>query len=315
MKNKLLTADVWTRIRKLSQCRGRRYVAVPFLGVGARKQLALGRGDVLVVRFDAPTVKAGATDPREILHYLRKGVSVHSIENLHAKVFVLGRTAIIGSTNISRSSENTLVEAAVETTDSGVVGAARTFVNSLRGDIVEPQFAKRMLKLYKAPRPPRKPPSAPPPKQSILWAVPLVQEDWEDEDYRQEKFAKAEARKRLEKPRLFGVEDFLWYGGRFLDHVKLGQRVMMCTDVGKRTMVTPPGRVIAVRRYKHKRSRRMIVCLAIRQKLRRKELRQFVKTLGVNGKPLKKLTSPLRIRNPLLSYKIGTTWPTAENED
>jgi hypothetical protein len=45
------------------------------------------------------------------------------------------------------------------------------------------------------------------------------------------------------------VEDFLWYGGRFLDHVKLGQRVMMCTDVGKRTMVTPPGRVIAFRRY------------------------------------------------------------------
>jgi hypothetical protein len=159
------------------------------------------------------------------------------------------------------------------------------------------------------------PPPPPPPKQSILWAVPLVQEDWEDEDYRQAKFAKAEARKRLEKPRLFGVEDFLWYGGRFLDHVKFGQRVMMCTDVGKRTMVTPPGRVIAVRRYKHKRSRRMIVCLAIRQKLRRKELRQFVKTLGVNGKPLKKLTSPLRIRNPLLSYKIGTTWPTAENGD
>ena len=312
MKNKLLTTDVWTRIKLISKCGGKKYVAAPFLGAGARKQLALSRGDVLIVRFDEPTVKSGATDPREIIHYLKKGVSVHSVENLHAKVFVFGRTALIGSTNISQSSEHTLVEAAVETTDPSVVQSARTFVKSLRGDTIEPQFAERMLKLYKVPHPPRKPPSQSKPKQSVLWAVPLVQSTWDEEDYRQEAFAKVEAKKRLQKIRLFGVEDFQWESGRFLDQIKLGQRVMMCTEVDKKTMVSPPGRVIAIRRYKHKRMRRMIVCLAIRQKLRRKELRQFVKALGKNGSPLKKLKAPLQIRNPLLSYKIGSTWPTSD---
>lgn len=310
MKTRLLTHDVWERLSVLSARPRKKYVAVPFLGRNARRHLKLRRGDVLVVKFDLGTIKSGATDPREILYFVSKGVEVHSVENLHAKVFVFGRTAIVGSTNISLSSARTLIEAGIETTDTQVVQKARDFVLSLRGDIVEPQHARLMVKHYRSPRVSKRNLKHPPRiRQSVLWAVPLVSEAWEEEDYRQEKYAKVEAKKHLRKRRIFSIEDFLWYGGRFLDRVAREQRVLMCTDEGKKTMVTPPGRVIAVRRYQHKRGRRAIVCLAVRRTLHRKELKRFIKALGNQGKVFKKLSSPRKIRDSLLSFKIGAVWP------
>lgn len=312
MKNRLLTIDVWTRIKTLSRHQGRKLVAVPYLGTGARKQLTMQYGDVLIVRFDAPTVQSGAVDPREILHYLKEGVDVHSVENLHAKVLVLGRTAIIGSTNISHSSEHSLIEAAVETTDTCMVKAASDFVYALRGDTIEPQFAKRMLKLYKAPRLPRKSPQpARNPTQSVLWAVPLEEAKGDAEYYRNAKLAKSEAKKSLQNPSLFGITEFRWWRRPFLDELKLGHRVMMMTFAHNRTVVHPPGRVIAIRRYASERSRPMIVCLEMRHRLRPQGLHAFMKKMGAAGNVLNMLIAPLKIRNPLLTFKIGAAWPTS----
>ena len=46
---------------------------------------------------------------------------IFSVANLHAKVYVLGTTALIGSANASQHSAHTLVEAMLLTTDRKVV--------------------------------------------------------------------------------------------------------------------------------------------------------------------------------------------------
>ena len=103
---KLLTDTVWARLSVLAR-RPRRSaaaVAVPYLGVGAAKRLPLRRGDLLVTRFDDAAITAGLVDPRDVDKYLQRGVDVHAVTNLHAKVFVLGSCAVVGSTNISANS-------------------------------------------------------------------------------------------------------------------------------------------------------------------------------------------------------------------
>ena len=93
MATKFHSDDSWSRIRDLARMRGRRLVAVPFLGKGAIRRLPLQAGDLLIVRLDEATVKSGQTSPFEIGKFLRKGVEVHAQSNLHAKVFVFGKTA------------------------------------------------------------------------------------------------------------------------------------------------------------------------------------------------------------------------------
>jgi hypothetical protein len=58
-------------------------------------------------------------------------VEVHSVENLHAKVFVAGARALVGSTNVSFTSATGLVEALLETSDREPVRQCRDCVKSL----------------------------------------------------------------------------------------------------------------------------------------------------------------------------------------
>jgi hypothetical protein len=315
MKTQFHTINIWRKIRHLSEGTQKKYVAVPFLGSRARRLLKLNRGDTLIVRFDLGTIKSGGTNPREVLYLIRKGVAVHSVENLHAKVFVFGRTAVVGSMNISESSERSLIEAGIETTDTNIVRDAREFVLSLRGDVIEPQHAKMMIKHYKPPRIHRRRGAHPTvAKQSLLWAIPLVTVLLDPEDEKQESVAKIEAKKRLQRKRAYSLESFRWTGDPLVDQLKVGQRALMLTEEGKKTMVSPPGHVLSIRRYKYRNGHRMMVCLAIRHSLRRIEKKRFLKRLGSHGKLLKTLSSARMVRNQVLAFKIGATWPTSRGD-
>src|SRR5689334_13238468 len=109
MPSKLHRSDIWQRLRELSlSARGAVMVAAPYLGPGASTRLPLKRGDTLVCRCDEHAARTGCVDPREITKYLKRGVRVHAVSNLHAKVFVFPRRVLVGSTNISESSESHL---------------------------------------------------------------------------------------------------------------------------------------------------------------------------------------------------------------
>ena len=105
MTTELITDRVWAAITEAARnTKTPAYVAVAYFGNGASKLLPLRKGSRLVVDASEHAVKSGQTSPAELLKLHRKGVKVYSIENLHAKVFVFGRTAFVGSANVSQRS-------------------------------------------------------------------------------------------------------------------------------------------------------------------------------------------------------------------
>src|SRR5437879_954134 len=102
MATTFLSANIWPELRRLAKSKSRRaLVAVPFVGRNAARQLALRAGDILVTKFDEAAIRQGLVSPHAIVAFIQRGVNVYSVSNLHAKVFVFGRRAIVGSANVS----------------------------------------------------------------------------------------------------------------------------------------------------------------------------------------------------------------------
>lgn len=153
MSTEFLGDSIWTEItRAIKDSKRRADAAVAFFGTGASKLLPLKPGSVLVVNASENVVKAGLTDPSELLRLQERGVRAYSVDNLHAKVFVLGRRAYIGSTNVSSRSANYYVESALRTTDLKAVQAARKFVERLCVNELGPGQLETLKKIYKPPR-------------------------------------------------------------------------------------------------------------------------------------------------------------------
>lgn len=165
---------------------GKAFVAVPFLGKNAAKYLPITSGSVLVTRFNGAAIKSGQVDPTEVIKFLKRGVHVYNYDTLHAKVYVLGKRGFVGSANVSRTSQ-LLSEACIETNDPGMLSQARKYVESLTGDLITPEYAKSLVKLYpkdgersygaivggKA--------KAAGPARSKLWVVPVSYTGWPED--------------------------------------------------------------------------------------------------------------------------------------
>jgi phospholipase D-like protein len=104
---------IWSRITSLTNKSTRNHVAVAYLSPLATGLLPLKKDDVLVVDMSIRAAKSSQTDPREIRKYKKAGVRVYWTPKLHAKVFVLGDKVVVGSTNVSKKSNEYLQEAAI----------------------------------------------------------------------------------------------------------------------------------------------------------------------------------------------------------
>ena len=105
-----------------------------------------------VVNMSLRSVRAGSTDPREVKKYLRKGVEVYSRSSLHAKFFVIDRTAIVGSANVSQHAKNHLDEAAIITNDPATVLRARATFERLCTEPVRKDYLERCIREYRPPQ-------------------------------------------------------------------------------------------------------------------------------------------------------------------
>ena len=125
-------SNVWTRITAAARAAGGpSEVAVAYFSNEGPQLLPLRAGSVLVVDASLETVANGGTSPAALRRMLARGIRIFSAQNLHAKVFVLGPRAFIGSSNASMKSSRFLIEAAIEVDDPGIVQAARAFVSGL----------------------------------------------------------------------------------------------------------------------------------------------------------------------------------------
>ena len=148
----LITEKVWKHISSRANANKNRYVAVAYLGKNASKYLHLGLGDVLVVDASENNIRSGNTNPYEIEKYIKNGVELFSYENLHAKVFVFGSFALIGSANVSGNSANILTECMVEFKNPETVSSARGFIRSLAVEPLSPEYVKYLKTIYNPPK-------------------------------------------------------------------------------------------------------------------------------------------------------------------
>jgi len=312
MSSTLLSGSVWNRLSKLSESSSATLAAVPYFGSNATSLLRLDERSTLVVRFDMETISAGQVDPREIIKAIESGVAVHSCANLHAKIFVFGDVAVVGSSNVSKNSDQNLIEACIETTDRKVVSSAKKFIRSLIGDEIGLDYAKEMVKFYRPPfriagsRSSTKN-SKRIPKHSDLWLVALVEKDWQDIDYEQNMKGRAVAEKAIVNPKVSKLEEFQWTGN--LTRFKLGVRVIQSTKMSNgKIFVSPPSRVICVRKYTVNGKQRGIVYLEAPIKYRRRNIESVVKLLGDDTNSPVITYRTKQIRNSELIYKLGRVW-------
>jgi hypothetical protein len=309
MKPILRTRGVWTRLTQLAK-HNKAFCAVPYFGTGGSNLLPLKRGSVLVVKFDRAAMRAGQTNPHDIIRLIENGVKVHACGNLHAKVFSFGTTSIVGSTNVSNFSSDKLIEACAEIRSPTFAKNCKAFVESLCGDLVELDYAEEMKKFYVPPKitvsssPQKNTQRAP--QHSNLWLVSLMSVSWSEKDYAQEKAGLAKAEQNLDKDETSTIERFRWSGGRLGEELSRGERVLMSTklDNGK-VLLSPPGRVLNIKKYRVGGKRRAIIYLAIPANKRRRNQKSFLSALGSLKKSLGDIRRTKRIRDAELVSKIG----------
>jgi hypothetical protein len=144
---KLHCSDLWDELERLSKSSTHRYAAVAYVSDDSRVRFR--SGDILIADASEGAIKTAQTSAKVLNRAFAAGAEVFSCPGLHSKVMVFDRTVVIGSANVSGSSAERLLEAAVVTDDSSIVSAARKFVFALRGRstrLQEPEL-KRLLKI------------------------------------------------------------------------------------------------------------------------------------------------------------------------
>lgn len=143
----ILTGNIWRQVAARANAAKRRMAAVAY--VSSAKYLKLSRDDVLVCDASNRAIKAGETSVHILQPLVQLGVEVRCRPDLHAKVAVFGRFALIGSSNLSVSSEEDLTELALLTDRKQIVAQATAFIHNLRegSEEIDDEFLQRILKL------------------------------------------------------------------------------------------------------------------------------------------------------------------------
>lgn len=143
----ILTGNIWRQVAPLANRAKRRLLAVAY--VSRDKYLKLRRNDVLVCDASDGAIKTGETSAGVLKRLVRRGVEVRCRPDLHAKAAVLGGIALIGSCNLSASSEEDLTELALLTDRKQIVAQAIAFLHNLReaSERISDDFLRRILKL------------------------------------------------------------------------------------------------------------------------------------------------------------------------
>lgn len=124
----------WPAITAALRGRGPRRVAVAYLDHTAPDLLPLRSGDQLIVNAARAAVRAHATSPTALAHFLDAGVQVLSTANLHTGLIVTGEKVIVGPASASHAS-TVADETALITDDPDAITAAHAFLDGLEDTI------------------------------------------------------------------------------------------------------------------------------------------------------------------------------------
>lgn len=294
-KTQFVSSNIWNAIG--SACRstkGRCYAAVPFVSTGAQKLLPLRKGDILVTRCDDTAARSGVTDPSEIQRYLERGVRVFHDGTLHAKVYTLGSVVFVGSANASNQSANVLTEAVVQSADTTLMKAARSFVQSLCREELSPEYVKKLKAIYRPPninhkrgRTKRRAETS---GMSRLWIARMY---WRDFDEKAEAAAgrgKKRLQNALQDKSRYEFDEWEWPTlSEWVREIRPGDLMLNFVSDGKRSFVEPPLRFLGKELFREKGKIRVILLFERRKYRRFMPVGKFFQKLGSLGKQLRKL--------------------------
>ena len=109
-------------------------IICPFIKEGALKRLRLHRLDDIqvITRFNLSDIANSVSDIGALRMLLKAGASVRGIRNLHAKLYLFGRSrAIITSANLTKAALTWNQEFGLVADDEAVIGACRKYFDEL----------------------------------------------------------------------------------------------------------------------------------------------------------------------------------------
>ena len=306
MTTKFLGSDIWTEITAVTKASQKPCLAaVAYFAKGASSQLPLPEGSRLVVNASDWNVKSGATCPADLLKLFKHGVRIFNEPSLHAKVFVFGKTAYVGSTNVSKTSAEDRIEAALRTTDSSAVHAARAFIDEHCNMELGPERLKDLQKLYRDPQVPggkrgkttarrKQGPTIP-----RVFLVQLEYKDFTEEQQALRDSGEIKAKKKREHPRSWVLDDFQW--GRKTKFIPDDVIIQVVNEGAGKFLIDAPGYVRHIESSATTRKSNDSIVFLERPKRRRIALTQLAKKLQCTQKALR---HEGMIRNRLLAQKL-----------
>jgi hypothetical protein len=253
---KLLSGDLWTEIAKLAK---KKPVKAAIAYVTTSAPLNLGKGDLLIVNASDAAIAAGETSAKVLRQAAKRGATLRSRPDLHAKVLLCGDTAVVGSGNLSESSKTALTEAAVISNRPDIVSPVTAFLHQLSqaggSEPIDGAFLDRIslieVKRHRAAFGRRKHPR-PRVGDSRCWVAVLGLRDKKEAQYRSVIEAGLKTAKER-RTKSTNELDYFWWAGRnaLTKSARKGDRVVrVYADIKKKHFSTAsaPATVLARRK-------------------------------------------------------------------
>jgi phosphatidylserine/phosphatidylglycerophosphate/cardiolipin synthase-like enzyme len=124
----VLSSDLWKVIRAKARTAKRRKAAIAYV---TQELVRFPKGDVLVTDASEHAIACGETDASLLRILCKREVRLYHCAGLHAKVFLLDGVTVISSGNMSKSSDDGLVEAGLVTDHGTTVSAVASFIEQV----------------------------------------------------------------------------------------------------------------------------------------------------------------------------------------
>lgn len=272
----LVTKNVWTELT--SAVKGGRLksiVAVAYFGQNGANMLPLSKGSILLVDASINSLKKGNTCPEELLKLYYKGVRIYSLENLHSKLYVIGKTLYCGSANVSGYSAKNLKETFLKTTDEDSVANAIKYIKSFCRIELGDDEITRMKKFYNPPKFFGGPKNENNDNAEFHICKLSLIEYSEEEEEQAEKGREVANKNRSIKSR-HRVDEFLWT--REINFKK-GDTILQIVKEDAESYVSPVGKLIHIRKWSNGNKTKYFCFVEVPDK-RRKNLEVAKKQLN-----------------------------------
>jgi hypothetical protein len=134
-----------------------------------------------------------------------------------------------------------------------------------------------------------------------------ARDDWDEVDSNARDKALHAAEAELTSDTEFRIEEFCWTGTGLNDLNKSDQ-IVQVLESGRRKYVHPVGRVLTVKRYRVRDSRRAIVFIEIAKRHRQKRIASVLRQLGDAPKRFRRLSSPWLVMDWSFAHRLLNLW-------